>query len=216
VFYRKARELGVKFIHFPDEEYPEVTEENNKLLVRVNDTVINSYVTINPDHLVLSAGIVANNDVNQHLSELMKLPLDEHGNFMEAHVKLRPVDFASEGIFVCGLAHSPKNTEENITQALAAAGRAATILSKDSLEVGGVVSVIDEEKCASCLTCLRECVYDAPFVNDNGKAEIDPAKCQGCGNCASACPASAIQLLTFTDTQEEALYRNILDETPVE
>jgi len=216
VFYRKARELGVKFIHFPDEEYPEVTEENNNLMVRVNDTVINSYVTINPDHLVLSAGIVANNDVNQHLSDLMKLPLDEHGNFMEAHVKLRPVDFASEGIFVCGLAHSPKNTEENITQALAAAGRAATILSKDSLEVGGVVSVIDEDKCAACLTCLRECLYDAPFVNDNGKAEIDPAKCQGCGNCASACPASAIQLLTFTDQQEEALYRNILEETPVE
>lgn len=213
VFYRKARELGVKFIHFPDEEYPEVTEENNKLNVRVNDTVIKNYVTIKPDLLILSSGIVANNDINQHISELMKLPLDEHVNFMEAHAKLRPVDFASEGIFVCGLAHSPKNTEENITQALAAAGRAATILSKDSLEVGGVVSVIEEEKCASCLTCLRECIFDAPFIKVNGKTEIEPAKCQGCGNCASACPAGAIQLLTFTDTQEEALYGNILEET---
>lgn len=216
VFYRKARELDVKFIHFPDEEYPEVTQENNNLKVRVNDTVINSYVTINPDLLVLSAGIVANNDVNQHLSELMKLPLDEHGNFMEAHVKLRPVDFASEGIFVCGLAHSPKNTEENITQALAAAGRAATILSKDTMEVGGVVSEINQDQCASCLTCLRECVFDAPFVNEDGKAEIDAAKCQGCGNCASACPANAIQLLTFTDNQEKALYRNILEAEPQE
>ena len=213
VFYRKARELGVKFIHFPDEEYPELTEENDGLKIRVDDTVIKSYVTIKPDLLILSAGIVAHNEINQHISELMKLPLDEHGNFMEAHAKLRPVDFASEGIFICGLAHSPKNTEENITQAVAAAGRAATILSKDSLEVGGVVSVIEEEKCASCLTCLRECVFDAPFINANGKAEIEPAKCQGCGNCASACPAGAIQLLTFTDKQEEALYGNILEET---
>jgi heterodisulfide reductase subunit A len=212
VFYRKARELDVKFIHFPDDEYPEVTENKNNIQVKVKDTVIDDYIALNADLLVLSAGIVANKNINQHLSELMKLPLDEHGNFMEAHVKLRPVDFANEGVFLCGLAHSPKNTEENITQAIAAAGRAGTILSKDSLEVGGVVSVIEEDKCAACLTCLRECVFDAPFVNENGKAEIDPAKCQGCGNCASACPAKAIQLLTFTEAQENALFKNIIQE----
>jgi heterodisulfide reductase subunit A len=212
VFYRKARELDVKFIHFPDDEYPEVKENKKKIEVKVRDTVIEDYIALDADLLVLSAGIVANNEVNRQLSELMKLPLDEHGNFMEAHAKLRPVDFANEGVFLCGLAHSPKNTEENITQAIAAAGRAGTILSKDTLEVGGVVSVIEEEKCASCLTCLRECVFDAPFVNENGKAEIDPAKCQGCGNCASACPGKAIQLLTFTEAQENALFKSILQE----
>ena len=212
VFYRKARELHVRFIHFPDEDYPEVDQSDGKIRVRVTDTVINDQVALEADWLVLSAGIVANRQDNQHLSELMKLPLDEHGNFMEAHVKLRPVDFASEGVFLCGLAHSPKNTEENITQALAAAGRAATILSHETLEVGGVVSVIDEDRCASCLTCMRECVFEAPFVNAGGKAEIDPAKCQGCGNCAAACPAGAIQLLTFTRAQEYALFNNILQE----
>jgi len=211
VFYRRARELDVRFIHFPDELYPRVEESGEKIRLQVRDTVIDDDIVLEPDWLVLSAGIVASREDNQHLAELMKLPLDEHGNFMEAHVKLRPVDFASEGVFLCGLAHSPKNTEENITQALAAAGRAATILSRDSLEVGGVVSVIDEDKCASCLTCLRECVFDAPFVNTNGKAEIDPAKCQGCGNCAAACPARAIQLLTFTESQEDALYKSILE-----
>ncbi len=216
IYYRKARELGVKFIHFPDERYPEVAENGEKLNVTVHDTVIDEDLTLETDLLVLSAGIQPTIDNNNRLSELLKLPTDENGNFMEAHIKLRPVDFANEGIFLCGLAHSPKMTMENIKQALAAAGRAGSVLAKDSLEVGGVVSVVDQEKCASCLTCMRECVFDAPFVNEDGKLEIDPAKCQGCGNCASACPAKAIQLMTFTDTQEYALFKNILEENVIE
>jgi heterodisulfide reductase subunit A len=212
LFYRKARELGVKFIHFPDDAYPAVSGNGAGMNVTVRDTVLDRDIDLKADLVVLSAGIIPNTVSNRRLSEMMKAALNEDDFFMEAHVKLRPVDFATEGIFVCGLAHSPKYTEENITQALAAAGRAACILSKEALEVGGVVSYVDPEKCATCLTCVRECIYEAPFVNADGKAEIEEAKCQGCGNCAAACPAKAIQLRTFTDRQEHALFMSMLRE----
>ncbi|MBN2210707.1 MAG: CoB--CoM heterodisulfide reductase iron-sulfur subunit A family protein, partial [Sedimentisphaerales bacterium] len=221
LYYRKAREMGVRFIHFPDDKYPEVTvnqmpartpavQSGDGINITVHDTVINETVTLSADMLVLSTATVPDLTTNERLSELLKAPLNSDGYFMEAHVKLRPVDFANEGIYVCGLAHSPKYTEENITQALAAAGRAAVTLSKNFLEVGGVIAVIDEDLCASCLTCVRECVYNAPFINERGKAEIEAAKCQGCGNCTAACPAKAIQLRTFTDAQEHALFMSIL------
>ncbi len=214
-YYRKARELGVKFIHFPDDAYPEITSANGSISLKVKDTVLGMELNLDTSCLVLSAATQPLLENNQRLSEMLKVPLSDDNFFMEAHIKLRPVDFANEGIFVCGLAHSPKYTEENVTQALATAGRAACILSRDSLEVGGVVSVVDPEKCATCLTCVRECVYNAPFVNANGKAEIESVKCQGCGNCASACPGQAIQLKTFTDLQEKALFHSILKEEEI-
>jgi heterodisulfide reductase subunit A len=214
--YRRAREKGVLFVRFPDETYPLVTPAEGGLTVRSTDASLGEPVEREADLVVLSSAIVPEQEANERLSGLLKIPLDRDGFFMEAHVKLRPVDCANEGIFICGLAHSPKATEENISQAVAAAGRAVAILSRASLEVGGVVAVVDEDKCASCLTCVRECVYGAPYINDRGKAAIEGVKCQGCGACAAACPARAIQLATFTDAQERSKVRCLLhDGEPV-
>jgi heterodisulfide reductase subunit A len=144
---------------------------------------------------------------------MLKVPLNGDGFFVEAHLKLRPVEFATEGIFLCGLAHSPKLTDENISQARASASRAATILSKTQLEVGGQVSSVDQEKCISCMTCVRACPYHAPLVNINSKAEIAAAACMGCGICASECPAHAIQLRNFESHQFECMLEALLKES---
>lgn len=212
LLYQKARQLGVIFIKYDPEQPPQITREK-KLNLSFVEPELGIPVNLEVDLLVLSTGISPAID-NKEISELAKVPLNEDGFFHEAHVKLRPVDFASEGIFLAGSAHSPKMTAENIQQALAAAGRAATILSKPTLTVGGQVSVVDTRKCVSCLTCIRVCPYGAPAVNPtNGKnrVEIQAAKCMGCGSCAAECPARAIQLQHFTDTQILAAVRSLLE-----
>ena len=120
---------------------------------------------------------------------------------MEAHVKLRPVDFASEGIYLCGTAHSPKLMPESIAQAMAAAARAASFLSAKEVTVGGVVAEVEPSLCAACLVCVRACPYGVPHINENDVSEINEALCQGCGICASECPAKAIRLGHYTDDQ---------------
>jgi len=162
------------------------------------------------DLLVLATPTVPA-DGAAELSKLLKVPLTAEGFFLEAHVKLRPVDFASEGIFLCGAAHYPKGIDEAISQAYAAAGRAAAILAKPALQAGGVVAEVDQEKCAACLTCVRICPYEVPIIEpDTKKAKIEAAACQGCGICVSECPVKAITLHHYTDNQifakEEALF----------
>ena len=142
---------------------------------------------------------------------MLKVPLNANGFYVEAHMKLRPVDFATEGLFVCGLAHSPKMIDENISQAKAAAARAATILSKTHLEVGAQVSIVNQNKCISCMTCVNACPYGAPYSNHNHKAEIERAKCMGCGICASECPARAIQLNHFKSNHFKAMIDNLFN-----
>ncbi|MCK4590398.1 MAG: CoB--CoM heterodisulfide reductase iron-sulfur subunit A family protein, partial [Candidatus Latescibacteria bacterium] len=139
---------------------------------------------------------------NQDLAQMLKVPLNDDGFFLEAHVKLRPVDFATEGVFVCGLAHAPKSVEETIAQANAAASRATTILAKDFVKVEGKVSSVWESRCTGCGMCEEICPYNAVKVDpERMVAEVNEALCKGCGACSATCRSGAIDIRGFTDSQ---------------
>ncbi len=198
-YYNLAREKGIIFIRYQEGEI-EVSKEDTFLRVKAKELNLNEEIDFEADLLVLSPPITSS-DGAKELAQKIKVPLTKEGFFLEAHPKLRPVDFASEGIFVAGWAHYPKHLDETIAQALAASARASTILAQEFLEVGGVVAQVDESKCVACLTCLRVCPYEAPFLNERGCAEIAQAKCQGCGSCVGECPAKALSLSHFLDRQ---------------
>ncbi len=201
LLYKEARELGVIFIRFDLESKPKVEQDGRRQLkVTIIDPILGLPVVLRPDLLTLASAILPN--PVEELGEIFKVPRNAEGFLNEAHAKLRPVDLPSDGIFLAGLAHYPKPIDESIAQAKAAAGRAATFLAKDQVEVGGIVAVVDQDKCAVCLTCVRTCPFNVPVIDYTvDAAYIDPAKCQGCGVCASECPAKAITLKNFTDSQ---------------
>jgi heterodisulfide reductase subunit A-like polyferredoxin len=217
--YTQAREAGVVFLRYEEGSRPQIST-NGRLAIAVRDEVLDQMVMLRPDLLVLSEAIVPAEGSNK-LAELLKFSCTLEGFFLEAHVKLQPVDFPAEGIFLAGTAHYPKAIDETVAQAGAAAARAARILSKDHLEVGGVVAVVEAAKCTGCLTCVRICPFGAVQINPAltgvgdiaGAAEVKAAACRGCGLCPAECPAKAIQLQHFTDEQvlakEEALFEAI-------
>jgi heterodisulfide reductase subunit A-like polyferredoxin len=202
-FYTKAREKGVLFVRFDDKKKPSVSLSGGRIAVQMEDPMLHLPLTFHPDLLVLSEAVIPN-EGSKELANLFKFPVTLEGFFLEAHVKLRPVDFATDGLYLCGMAHYPKTIDETIAQAGAASARAATILSQEMLQVGGVVAVVEGEKCAACLTCVRVCPYSVPVINAKGEAEIDLAKCKGCGSCVAECPAKAIELMHFRDRQLHA------------
>ncbi len=206
--YAEARECGVLFVRYDDDRPPDVGITDEGLRVRVWEEILGSEMTLAPDMLVLAAPVVPSPAADD-LAKRLKVQLDMNGFFLEAHVKLRPVDFAADGFFMAGLAHYPKLLEESIIHAQAAAARAATILAKDTMATGGRVSVVDQSLCVGCLTCVRSCPFGVPRVTADltgvggiaGAARIEPAVCRGCGLCAAACPAGAIDLMHYTDPQ---------------
>jgi len=209
-YYNLARDKGVLFIRFDENEPPEVIQQENNLQILLSKVDIGE-LKINSNLIVLSAGIVAPK-VNSELAKLLKVPLNEDNFFLEAHVKLRPSDFATDGIFLCGTARGPANISESIAQANSAAARAMTILSKEILETEGITSYINEEKCIGCGICAEICPYNAIelielpkqiglYSQNVKKAHVIEAVCKGCGTCFAECPASAIIMKHFGTRQ---------------
>jgi heterodisulfide reductase subunit A len=162
------------------------------------------------DYVVLSTGLRPHPS-NDKLGEMYKLTRNEDGYFLEAHVKLRPVDFANEGVFIAGLAHGPKNIDETISQAQAAAGRAGAVLSQDQLAVSSIIAKHKRDKCMSCLACFRVCPFDSPFIDEDGRISHNEVKCTGCGICAGICPAKAFQVNSFKDEQITAMIDSLTE-----
>jgi len=201
--YRRAREKGVRFIRYEQDRKPEVVAKSGRLQVSCVDPVLRIPLRIDCDVTVLAAAIVPGQGVDE-VAQLYKIPLNQDKFFLEAHMKLRPVDFASDGIFMCGLAHCPKSVEESIAQADAAAARAATILSKDEIEIDAVISEVVDDNCDGCAYCIDPCPYGALTLIEymsNGSikktVERDGALCKGCGVCQATCPKKGIFVRGF-------------------
>ena len=206
--YSSARSMGVRFVRFRDDEYPDVTETDELAVVTVRDALTGAELTFRADILSLAAAIQPDISENRGIAQMLKIPLNQDGFFMEAHAKLRPVDFATEGVFLAGLAHSPGGLRESIVQGRAAAARAATILSREQIEAEGAIARVDWNLCSACGACEQVCAYNAVSVEDvlirrsyMKKAVVNDILCKGCGTCGSACRCGAIDVNGFSDAQ---------------
>ncbi len=205
--YREARLKGVIFIRYSMDQKPLIEKSGDNISVTVRDHILGRDIQIESDLVVLASAIVARD--NDSLAQLYKLPLNEDRFFMEAHAKLRPVEFATAGIFLAGIAHYPKPIEESIAQAKAAASRASVVLSKEQLTVEGVVSHVNEIMCRGCGKCVEVCPYNAIELvekeDDKSAAYVQEALCKGCGSCAVACPTGAASIFHFDDQEVLAM-----------
>ncbi len=214
LYFAEARQKGVIFIHFDEDKEPVVTEKNELVNVLIKDPILKRDLSIDCDYLVLSPGMVPQKD-NEKFGKMLKVPLNQDGFFLEAHMKLRPVDFATDGIYMCGICHSPKMIDESIAQANAAVSRACTVLSKDEIKAEGTVAFIDKTKCAACGTCESVCPFGAVEVVEKQTrwgleryAKVTEALCKGCGSCAASCRMSAIDIKGFSNKDIAAMIDN--------
>jgi len=206
-YYRQASDKGVRFIRYEPEDKPlvEAVEEDGKPILRVTatDPILGQKLAIDTDSVILAAAIIPS-ATSHEIAKLFKVPFNPDGFFQEAHVKLRPVDSAADGVFLCGIAHYPKHISETISQAYGAAGRAATVLTKDSVAASGAICDVNESACVSCGACISVCTYDAIDFHETPlgkKAKVNSILCKGDGLCCSRCPTGAISLKHFTDEE---------------
>jgi len=209
-YYTKARQQGVVFVRYDEDRKPEVSRNGERLEVTVYDQTLGMPVMIAADWVVLSAGIHPHED-NRKIAQFLKVPLNSEGFFLEAHMKLRPVDFMTDGVFLCGLAHSPKGIDECILQAQAASARAASVLVQDRLELGANISQVVEESCDGCAYCVDTCTYKAITLLEykwqgsiKKVVETNDSICKGCGCCQATCPKKGVFIRGFTLDQIEA------------
>jgi heterodisulfide reductase subunit A2 len=211
LYYLKARKAGVLFFRFIPQQDPDVFRREGRLIVDFTDRSARQDFRVEPDLLVLSAGIRPS-EGSQEIERLLKLPRTQEGFFLEAHVKLRPMDFANPGIFLAGLAHSPGFIKESVIMAKGAAQQAAKILSRKEWSTSAAIAVVDPKRCVSCLVCVRVCPFEAPFINAQHVSEIPPSACRGCGICVCECPAQAIALRHYRDEQLNATIDGLIDQ----
>lgn len=208
-FYTLARQKGINFIRYDLDEKPEVIKGPSSLEVKVKDPILQQYIIIPVDLVSLASATVANED-NERLAKFLKVPLNDEGFFLEAHMKLRPVDFSTDGVFVCGLAHSPKPMVESVVQGKAAAARACTILNKTEIVAGGLTAEVNKAICSGCGTCESICPSKAVEVDlEENIAKVNAALCKGCGACAASCRAHAIDVKGFRSHQIVAMLEEI-------
>jgi heterodisulfide reductase subunit A len=205
--YTLARKEGILFIRYDIQNKPRVKAESDSLEIEVMDPILERLVKIKAELLILATSIEPSE--NKVLASLFKIPVSSDGFFIEAHAKLRPVDFATEGVFLCGLAHYPKSLDESISQALAAAARAGGYLAAGKVKVSGEVAEIDPEFCSLCGVCVSVCPFNAPSITEKREAAINPALCKGCGLCVASCRSGAIHLKGFDDSQIMAMINQI-------
>ncbi len=209
LIYKKAREMGIHFVRYNNNHDLVVNQHKNKIKIAFKDTVLRQDMTIFTDKLILGAAVIS--EKNNPLSKFYKIPQNEDNFFIEAHVKLRPNDFATDGMFLCGLAHGPKTVGESIAQAQASAARAVTVLSKKTVSLEGTYAYVDSAKCSKCGVCISICPYYAPVLESNSKtASIQSTLCKGCGLCVSSCRSGAINLNGFETSEILEMVKSIL------
>ncbi len=209
--FNKAREKRVKFVRYGPDNLPKVSVKDGKLEVGYFHETLKMERTMPVDMVILSTPLVAQPDAAT-LSQLLKVPLGQDGFFQEAHVKLRPVDFATDGVYVCGACRGPADIAESVSQAAGAASRASIPLANGFVQAEALTSVVDETKCTGCGTCVEVCPYSALRKNDEGISEVIAAACKGCGCCGATCPEGAITMTHYTDQQLLAEAKAALEE----
>ena len=211
LLYKRARQAGISFIRFSLDQKPKVTAGKDRLEVEVMDHVLERPIVLNTDLLALAPAIVPYRD--EALAQFFKVPMNEDGFFVEVHAKLGPSEFATDGVFLCGLAHYPKPIDESVAHAKAAASRAMTLLARKNISMSGTIAKVDPAACSSCGICMDICPYSAPgFIQEGrfaGKAEVNPVLCKGCGLCVASCRSGALNLRGFETGQIMAMINEI-------